>query len=388
MKKSNNRMIAPDIMKILACIFVVVIHHKAYRWETYNAENIGIHTMLFIVCACVGFVSFLKERKKGISFCFSLNKFVLPMLVFFAYWLFKKFPVTVFIILSSYFMGKSLMKTEKPVNDWYKASNVIPRILRFYLPFIPIFVLCILYKIFVLGYQYTPLEAAARFILGGFKPGSYYLPILAQLVLIFPVIYTLVVKFRVKSVIAFVIGTFVYDYLAANLGMSDIAYKFIIFRFAAHIALGAYASVTEFTLSKKTGFTMLGIGFIYSFLCVYTSKWTPSIFFQWQETSFVTAIYLYPVICFVMNRYRHCCYGTGKLSSVISAFAGATYHIFLVQLMFYTTFGFSLNEYIANYYVNMLVNLSLTIIPGIIYAHYSIPIENKLISKLKYKLQK
>jgi len=388
MQKSNSRMIAPDILKILASIFVVVIHHKEFKWQSYAVEYIIVHIALLVSCVIIGVIMYFKERKTGRTSKSSLSRAAIPFFVFVGFWLFKKFPVTIFILLSAYFMGKSFLKSSGSVGKWYKMDNIIPRILRFYIPFVPIFILCIIYKIFILKYEYTAPEVIARFVLGGFKPGSYYVPILAQMVLIFPIVFVPVFKYRTKAVAIAVLFTFVYDYLTAKLGFSDVAYKFIVFRFVAHIALGAYASVTDFKISNKSGLAMFCVGFVYACLCVYSGFYKPPIFFQWQETSFITAFYLYPVICFVMNKYRDSSYSDSRISSCIKAFAGATYHIFLVQLMFYTTFGFALNDYIANYIINIPLNLTLTVIPGIVYAYYSIPFENKLISKVKNKFLK
>ena len=150
MRKSDSRMIAPDVIKILACIFVVVIHHKSFKWPSYVSEYLVLHALLLVLCLAIGIFCFLREKKHGKTFGCAFSKGMIPIFVFCGFLVFKKFPVTVFILLSSYFMGRYFLKPGNSIRTWYKADNVIPRILRFYIPFAPVFVLCILYKIFVL----------------------------------------------------------------------------------------------------------------------------------------------------------------------------------------------------------------------------------------------
>lgn len=384
---TNARKIAPDILKIMASVFVVVIHHKDFAWPSFTEEYIVVHAVLLLACIFVGFCIYRKERMKGATLQDAVSRGIIPLYVWIGFFSFKKFPVTVFILLSSYFMGVSLSKTDKPLKKWYTAENIVPRLMRFYIPFVPIFILCIIYKIFVLHYEYSVLEAMARFVLGGFKPGSYYVPILAQLVLVFPFVYVFVTKYKEKAVALCVLATLAYDILSVLLGMNDVAYKFLIFRFGSHLALGAYASITNFYVSKKTGISMLVIGVLYSIFCVYTHWCIPPLFFQWQETSFVTALYLYPVLSFVMKKYNSYHYTDSRLSAFTKKLAGATYHVFLVQLMFYTTFGFALNKYVGNYYINIVTNLLMSFVPGVIYAHWSSPFEERIIAKVKKCLQ-
>jgi len=385
-QKCVDRMVAPDILKIAASLFVIIIHHKVGKDSHFIAMRNLLVLIVFAICVALGIYLFTRELNNKSKPARCVFMLMLPVAAFAALIVFRKFAVAIFLIISGYLLCGSMDKCT--MKEWYTKRNIIPRVLRFYFPFVFIFAVGLIYKIFVLRYEYTFLEVVARFILGGFKPGSYYITILAELVVVFPVIYAVVKRFGFGGVIICTVFTLTYDVCSTYLGMSPVAYKFLIFRFTSHIAFGIYARISEYEKCKKLNFAVFLLGVSYALLCMTFKIVEPKIFFQWQETSFITAFYLYPVICFVMNKYRDSSYSDSRISSCIKAFAGATYHIFLVQLMFYTTFGFALNDYIANYIINIPLNLTLTVIPGIVYAYYSIPFENKLISKVKNKFLK
>ena len=241
---------------------------------------------------------------------------------------------------------------------------------------------------FVLKYEYSVLEIILRFMLGGFKPGSYYITILAQLVFVFPLLYIIVRKMKFAGVILCTLLTFVYDFLCTELGMNPIMYKFLIFRFTAHIALGVYGYIISFEWKRYETLFCLIVGFVYSFATIYTGVWEPGIFFQWQEASFPVALYVYPFIAWFISSFKNVRYSDTRACRVFCDMAGSTYHIFLVQLLYYTTFGFALNEYINDFVLSLPLNLLITIPFGVLFYRISAPFENLIISKARGFLQK
>lgn len=384
MKNISGRMLSPDILKIFAAISVVVIHHKrssaVHFTESYNL----FYTILMCISVAVGVFLCLREGHKGGSdIKRSLLMFALPIVSAVAFYYLQWFAVCIFLIISGYLLTGSLEKHPKPFEFWYTKANIIPRILRFYIPFALIYIVGLLYKIIVLKYNYSILEIGARFILGGFKPGSYYITILAELVLIFPIIYFVVKKLKFTGVMLCTVFNLIYDLACTYLGMNDIAYKFIILRFTTHIAFGVYLRIADYNAERKRNAVLFILGLSYAVCCMYTDIYRPVIFFQWQEASFPTAFYLYPLIAWFINITKSVRYTEGKGSEWILTFANATYHIFLIQLLYYTTFGFALNEYINNVALTIPLNIIITVPIGIAYCKLISPFENRIISKVK-----
>ncbi len=380
-QKCVDRMVAPDILKIAASLFVIIIHHKVGKDSHFIAMRNLLVLIVFAICVALGIYLFTRELNNKSKPARCVFMLMLPVAAFAALIVFRKFAVAIFLIISGYLLCGSMDKCT--MKEWYTKRNIIPRVLRFYFPFVFIFAVGLIYKIFVLRYEYTFLEVVARFILGGFKPGSYYITILAELVVVFPVIYAVVKRFGFGGVIICTVFTLTYDVCSTYLGMSPVAYKFLIFRFTSHIAFGIYARISEYEKCKKLNFAVFLLGVSYALLCMTFKIVEPKIFFQWQEASFPTAFLLYPVIVWFFNRFNGLQYNDTALSRSVMLFSNATYHIFLVQLLYYTTFGFPFNEYVGNVAITMPINILVTVPVGIAYYKLISVWENKFISKVR-----
>lgn len=384
---TKTRMASPDIIKIASTIFVILIHHKRNSSHHFVVRyNLFFNCILAIsLITAVALLIYAIKSGSGRKKC--LRAVVLPVFTALSIIYLRWYAVCIFLIMSGYLMSGTLDRSKHPFASWYAFSNLASRICRFYLPLIPVFVLALLYKVFILDKSYSLLEVVVRFFLGGFKPGSYYVVILAELVLLFPLVHYVVRKYRFKGVMICTVFTFAYDILATCLGMNPILYKFLIFRLTTHIAFGVYARYADYKREKARNLILFIIGLIYAVCCMYTDIYNPPVFFQWQEASFPTAFFLYPVIMWFMNEFGDIRYTESKLSGYTLAFAGATYHIFLIQLLYFTTIGFALNEYINNAFLTLGMNVIITVPLGIVYFKFTCPLENKIVSKIK-KLQK
>lgn len=383
---TKTRMATPDIIKIAATIFVILIHHK----KNYSPSTMAQHNLFFNCVSAfllvIAAILFIRELKSGSDKKRCICSLILPIFAALSILYLKRFAVCLFLIMSGYLMSGSLDKSDRPFKQWYNFPNLISRIARFYLPLVPVFSLALLYKIFVLGYEYSLLEIVVRFFLGGFKPGGYYVAILVQLVLLFPIIYSVVRRYKFKGAMACTIFTLLYDILATKLGMHDTLYKFLIFRLTAHIAFGVYARYADFKREKIRSLVMFIIGLAYVICCVFTDTYIPTIFFRWRDVSVVTAFFLYPAIAWFISKFGYIKYTDSKLSGFAISFANSTYHIFLVQLLYFTTFGFSFNEHVNNAAITLGLNVIITVPLGILYFKVVNPVENKIVSKMKMYL--
>lgn len=89
----------------------------------------------------------------------------------FLFWVDMAVPI--FMILSGYVYTKSFVKKEiATFEDAYRFRNIIPKIVRFMVPFLMVYVLelCI---ISLIGQRYALSQIYNGFLCGGFGPGSY-----------------------------------------------------------------------------------------------------------------------------------------------------------------------------------------------------------------------
>ncbi len=380
---TKTRMAAPDIVKIAATIFVILIHHK----KNYSNLTMAEHNLFFNCVSAfllvLAAILFFRELKAGSDKKRCVYSLLLPIFAALSILYLRRFAVGIFLIMSGYLMSGSLDKSDRPFKEWYTFPNLTSRIARFYLPLVPIFTLALLYKIFILGNSYSFPEVVVRFFLGGFRPGGYYVAILVQLTLLFPIIHSVVRKYKLKGVMLSALFTLLYDVVATKLGMNDTLYKFLIFRLTAHIAFGVYMKYSDFNREKIRNLSMFILGLAYVICCVFTDIYKPTVFFRWRDVSVVTAFFLYPVIMWFVSEFGHIRYTDSKLSGHTLSFANATYHIFLVQLLYFTTVGFAFNEYVNNAAITLWLNVLITVPLGILYFKAVSPLENKITSKIK-----
>lgn len=72
----------------------------------------------------------------------------------------------------------------------YAWEMIKPKLIRFLVPF---FTVCLI-EIVLLVIEDKHINPPRIFLLGAYGPGSYYVPIMIQLLVIFPIIYKLVEK--------------------------------------------------------------------------------------------------------------------------------------------------------------------------------------------------
>lgn len=388
-KKVSKRKPGPDLLKILATIYVIIIHHKFFAGNpVFMSKFKLLSTITFVFTVVLGICLFFVAKKKGKSNFVCVMSFIVPLMCLASFAYLRRYAVAIFLLVTGYLLASSIKKLETPVKSWYTSSNIIPRIMRFYLPFIPVFIVGLVYKIIVKDYSYTAMEVIARFILGGFKPGSYYITILAEVVLVFPIIYILVRKLKSLGVLIAVLLTFAYDTACTYFGMNDIMYKFLVFRFTTHIALGVYASITDFKTDHLFNTVVFAVGMAYFIVCLTLRMYVPTIFFQWSEASFPVALFMYVPVMWFIEATKGISYTDSKLSGFTMLFANATYHIFLIQLLYYTTFGFEFNEYVFNVALTMPLNILITVPLGIGYYMLLSPMEKRITDSVTLKLQK
>ena len=97
--------------------------------------------------------------------------------------------VPVFMIVSGYnFAMSNRKKADGNLEKMYGWNMMKPKLIRFLLPF---FAICLL-EILLLAAQDKNIPLFRIFVLGAYGPGSYYVPIMLQLLVIFPLIYVMI----------------------------------------------------------------------------------------------------------------------------------------------------------------------------------------------------
>ena len=189
----------------------------------------------------------------------------------FPYWIDMAIPI--FMIISGYVYGVSLeRKTGGRIQDLYTVNYIIPKLTRYTVPFILIFIAEICIEKII--YHRETDSWINIFLQGGIGPGSYYYPVMLQMIFVFPIIYLIIKKYTKSGLLLCFFGNFAYEILKTSYEMNEEYYRMLIFRYIFLIAYGCFLALEKGKV-KKQGMMLLGItGTFYIYLSCYTD-YTP-----------------------------------------------------------------------------------------------------------------
>lgn len=387
MRKLQSRLVGPDVLKIVATIYVIFIHHKIQTTARFSLQHTIMLILWALLALAISYGIYRYGKKHNFSkqqmfwFCATPILFVLSLI------LLRKFAVTFFFIVSGYMLTSSLQKIEDPLKFWYMRENLVPRILRFYLTLLPIYVVGILIQVCFKGFSYRFTTLLYKFMLGGFTPGSYYVFAMAQFMLVFPLLYLLVKKFKGKGVVAVILFTLLWDVFATIcIDFSETWYKYLILRLLPHVTLGIYAKLTDLKSDWFLNYCMFLIGIVYIGLFTFSRRVGTDIFYQWRSASVCIAIFMYPIIVEFLKRMQNVKYAENKFCYAMVNFSNATYHIFLFQMLYFRMIGYQFNYWVDNIIITMPINMVICLGGGILFYKWFAPLENKIIAYVKQRI--
>ena len=262
----------------------------------------------------------------------------------FPFW--DRIAIPCFMVISGFVYAKSL--EGKTIKEYYSFENITRKLKRYLLPFLFVFILenlfyLILSRPAVLAYlmerfQYdfsaetvsifTPYNLLKSLIIGGYGPGNYYTPVLVQLVLLFPLIYLFIKKFKYPGLVASAIFCLFAELWQYSIGLPRTIYRNLILRHMMTISFGVYLSQGYYKKDKFYNILSLLIGFSYIIAHSYY-MWTPAFFNNgWADVNFVACLFFCPVIAFFL--------GKEKMHFKPLEYIGkASYHVYLTQMVYY-----------------------------------------------------
>lgn len=245
--------------------------------------------------------------------------------------MFINMAVPVFMILSGYnFSMSNKKKAGGKLSKMYDVHLLESKLERFLVPF---FVICLV-EIVLLLIEGKHINLFRIFAYGAYGPGSYYVPILIQLIFIFPIIYKLVEKNAKLGLTLAAVGNLVYEIVVRVSGMEKYYYRLLIGRYILLIAFGCYLYLhPEQRVKKHQMVAMLIIGLSYIYEILWLDR-DPVLFEFWTPTAMPIAFYIFPVVVMIFRRFYHS-HIPGALGKGLALLGQASYHIFLVQMVYY-----------------------------------------------------
>lgn len=175
---------------------------------------------------------------------------------------YAQLTIPFFMIVSGFTYTLSFEKHR----NWYSRFNLWSKIERFIFPFIPALIL----EVLLMG---KPDSILVWLFSGGYQmPGSYYVILMIQLVLLFPCIYVFYNWLHVKNTFKWIFGivaTFIlqclYELFTYLIDLDVQIYRLLIFRYFIFLYIGVvlYKVQQESKICWKSMIKLLPLGFIY-----------------------------------------------------------------------------------------------------------------------------
>lgn len=282
--------------------------------------------------------------------------------------------VPVFMIISGYnFAMSNSKKAEGKLGKMYGWSVIKPKLVRFLVPF---FTICLM-EIVLLVINEKKVHPGRIFLLGAYGPGSYYVPIMLQLLVIFPIIYVLVDRNAKLGITLAGIANLLFEVAVKIFEIDKYYYRLSIGRYLLLIAFGCYLYLhPEQRVKRYQMWTMFLVGLAYIIAVLGFDK-EIGLFEYWKTTAMPVAFYIFPIVILLFRRFYHCRI-PGSLGSLLTWMGQASYHIFLIQMVYYHfELGGRMME--AAWYIAVPFNILVTVPAGL--AFYEM--DNRFIQKIK-----
>ncbi len=281
------------------------------------------------------------EEKQRIEFLDYLKAICVLMVIITHYeWTDKTSPfftmlinmaVPVFMIISGYnFAMSNRKKAEGRLGKMYGWELMKPKLIRFLVPF---FAICMI-EIVLLLLEEREVHLLRIFLLGGYGPGSYYVPVMMQLLIIFPIIYLLIEKNATLGLTAAAIANLLFEVAIKLFEIDKYYYRLSIGRYLLLIAFGCYLYLYPNHRMKRYQMLLMFFAGLSYLIAVFGFNRELLLFEYWKTTAMPVAFYIFPIVILLFRRFYHSRI-PGVLGKLLRWMGQASYHIFLAQMVYY-----------------------------------------------------
>jgi len=239
----------------------------------------------------------------------------------FPYWIDMAVPILMIVTGFNYF------------HSWERGFNI--KKLTSYVSrlIIPYCVLVIPQVIELYIKKVSLIEIIKNTIAGGYGPGGYYVPVMIQVVLLFGLIHYIVKKYDKFSIAIILAVIFLIEGAVIYFGFSGGMYKIMSHRYFLFLVAGALYAKHEKdkVVTKGAKIASIGCMFVLGIVSVYLVKYFYDVlpfFGVWKTTSCL--IILLALAWFVFFKQISL-----KHNALITMISKSSYHIFLIQKMWY-----------------------------------------------------
>ena len=269
--------------------------------------------------------------------------------------------VPIFMILAGFNgIGSYERRNCRTLGEIYNWGFISPKLSRLLVPYCLTFII-------ELGWLVGFLHMGARqifniFLTGGYGPGSYFLPIMLQITVILPIIY-FCAKRNVSATltISFIIGI-CFEIYAYFPGMPSSIYRLLFLRYLFAVTLGVWLATR-----KSQSNILLWIGSLLSVVYIYSVHYAsliPPFQADWQSQN--TPSFFYPLLLVILA-LKFLPQTLQLRFQRVTVIGKASYHIFLTQMVYFTTVAGSISKRIGSTPMSAIINIVLCLVFGTVF---------------------
>ncbi len=244
--------------------------------------------------------------------------------------------VPVFMIISGYNYSKSIQsKNIFGYFNWFEKQNILPKLSRIAIPFICAFIIQAFYM-YSIGSEFNLVGFAHNFLSGGVGPGSYYTPVMIQLLFLFPLLYFPFKNNSQKAAMAIILLNIAFEAIVAVLNLSQPIYRLCVLRYISFILFGMVLSKYKDRLKNNLlPLFCIFSGIVYLLFINYFN-YDFRLVASWKNTSLFVAPYAFGLVYYLMRLFDKI-KGQNLIVKSIMQIGKSSYHIFLVQMLYYSS---------------------------------------------------
>ena len=275
----------------------------------------------------------------------------------FPFWIDMAVPA--FMILSGYVnMAAFSRQNISCLQDAYHF-RIIKSLTRFTIPYIIFYIAELLLARHFNTFSLSGFGFRA-FLTGGTGPGSYYYPIMMQFVLIFPLIFILIEKYNSLGFIWGGVINISFELLQHAYGLNEECYRLLIFRYLFLIFFGAFLYKNkEREIKLRWGIISVVTGTLFILATQYKG-YEPLIIIYWKGTSLFASLFIIPILSIIIKKANLNCV-------LVELFGKASFHICLVQIIFYVFFAEYFYSLYDNRFLHLIIALTICLSTGCLF---------------------
>ena len=273
---------------------------------------------------------------------------------------FFSFIVPMFMMISGYFYVLSWEKSGIVTVGQYFRKQFIKKMSRVLVPFLLFYGIEVIVLRYFWHWDWLDWKQILYWgVQGGFGPGSYYIPVLIQIIILFPFLYILFRKNHVLGSIAIAAIQTVLELCGIFFHISSDAYRLLAFRYFIFLWVGMLLYHYKSFHYKWYLWICAVFGGIYIYIINFTG-YSLRFYRYWVDCSLPTALLFGPLFVALVKLV---CKAPPWLDRAIRKIGESTLFIYLVQMFFYQL---KLGEFLENIWLQMFFNVTICVTLGCI----------------------